>query len=56
MRRFQVNDRVFSKSWDDYGQFFIINIINSTKIVILNDMVRTIVKSSDLTLVREQNK
>jgi hypothetical protein len=52
MRKIKVNDRVFSKSWDDYGQFFIISIINSTKIVILNDMIRTIVKPSDLALVK----
>lgn len=52
MRKFKVNDRVFSKSWDDYGQFFIISILNSTRIVILNDTIRTVVKASDLTLIK----
>lgn len=54
--KFKVNDRVTSKDWRNEGQFYIIDIIDSTRIVILNDKIRAIVKPSDLTLIRKQNK
>ncbi len=54
--KFKVNDRVTSKDWRNNGPFYIIDIIDSTRIVILNDKIRAIVKPSDLTLIREQNK
>ena len=50
----RVNDRVFSKSWEEAGQFFIARIIDSSRIVILNDSIRAIVKASDLTLIRKR--
>ena len=54
--KFKTNDRVFSKDWRNYGQFYIVDVIDSTRIVITNDKIRAIVKPSDLTLVREQNE
>ena len=54
--KFKVNDRVFSKDWREYNPFYIISIIDSTRIVIANDRIRAIVKPSDLTLIREQNE
>ena len=54
--KFKLNDRVFSKDWREYNPFYIIKIIDSTRIVIVNDRIRAIVKPSDLTLIREQNE
>ena len=54
--KFKVNDRVFSKDWRECNPFYIIKIIDSTRIVIVNDRIRAIVKPSDLTLIREQNE
>lgn len=54
--KFKVNDRVFSKDWRKYNPFYIVSIIDSTRIVIANDKIRAIVKPSDLTLIREQNE
>ncbi len=51
--KFKVNDRVFSKNWREYNPFYIISILDSTRIVITNDGIRAIVKPSDLTLIRE---
>ena len=54
--KFKTNDRVTSKDWRNYGQFYIVDVIDSTRIVITNDKIRAIVKPSDLTLIREQNE
>jgi len=54
--KFKVNDRVFSKDWRKYNPFYIVSIIDSTRIVIANDRIRAIVKPSDLTLIREQDE
>ena len=51
--KFKVNDRVFSKNWREYNPFYIVSVIDSTRIVITNDDIRAIVKPSDLTLVKE---
>jgi hypothetical protein len=51
--KFKVNDRVFSKNWREYNPFYIVSILDSTRIVITNDGIRAIVKPSDLTLIRE---
>ena len=42
--KFKVNDRVFSKDWRKYNPFYIVSIIDSTRIVIANDKIRAIVK------------
>ena len=55
-RKFKVNDRVLSKDWREYNPFYIISILDSTRIVIANDRIRAIVKPSDLTLIREQDE
>ena len=52
--KFKVNDRVTSKDWRKYNPFYIVDVIDSTRIVITNDRIRAIVKQSDLTLIREQ--
>jgi hypothetical protein len=51
--KFKVNDRVFSKNWREYNPFYIVSVIDSTRIVITNDEIRAIVKPNDLTLVKE---
>ena len=51
--KFKVNDRVFSKNWREHNPFYIVSVIDSTRIVITNDEIRAIVKPSDLTLVKE---
>ena len=55
-RKFKVNDRVLSKDWREYNPFYIISILDSTRIVIANDRIRAIVKPSDLALIREQDE
>ena len=39
--KFKTNDRVTSKDWRNYGQFYIIDVIDSTRIVfrIWNDRI-----------------
>jgi len=54
--KFKVNDRVLSKDWREYNPFYIISILDSTRIVIANDRIRAIVKPSDLALIREQDE
>jgi len=55
-RKFKVNDRVLSKNWRNYNPFYIISVLDTTRIVIANDRIRAIVKPSDLTLIREQDE
>ncbi len=55
-RKFKVNDRVFSKDWREYNPFYIVSVLDTTRIVIANDRIRAIVKPSDLTLIREQDE
>ena len=54
--KFKVNDRVLSKDWREYNPFYIISILDSTRIGIANDRIRAIVKPSDLALIREQDE
>ena len=54
--KLKVNDRVFSESWRNYGSFFIVDIVDETRIVIQNETIRAIVKPFDLTLVRKENE
>jgi hypothetical protein len=55
-RKFKVNDRVLSKNWRNYNPFYIVSVLDTTRIVIANDRIRAIVKPSDLTLIREQDE
>ena len=55
-RKFRVNDRVLSKNWRNYNPFYIVSVLDTTRIVIANDRIRAIVKPSDLTLIREQDE
>ena len=55
-RKFKVNDRVTSKNWRNYNPFYIVSVLDTTRIVIANDRIRAIVKPSDLTLIREQDE
>ena len=52
--KFKVNDRVLSSSWRNYGPFFIIDVVDETRIVIQNETIRAIVKPFDLTLIRNK--
>jgi hypothetical protein len=54
--KFKVNDRVTSKNWRNYNPFYIVSVLDTTRIVIANDRIRAIVKPSDLTLIREQDE
>ena len=54
--KFKVNDRVTSKDWRNYNPFYIVSVLDTTRIVIANDRIRAIVKPSDLTLIREQDE
>ena len=54
--KFKVNDRVTSKNWRNYNPFYIVSVLDTTRIVIANDGIRAIVKPSDLTLIREQDE
>ena len=50
-KKFKPNDKVISSSWRNDGVFKVINADDPTKVVILNDRIRAIVKSNDLTLI-----